>query len=301
MDVTLVESQTAHQIQDIGILFLDVDIVDTLCLELADLRLALGDIAGIVLVADGHRDYRGPSDEIGERDSVLAVGKIEHLEDGRACVVHTVLGTAALLGYPEADLLLFDAVAHVAAEPEGLLAQVCGRRERSLDRYGTVDLEEVRGELVDQKVVPYDHLAALAVGSVEGQIQQCCVQNYVAMIADVDVGLVVSELLYSAEGEIVDAGGLYHVQEHIAGDQLLKLQIVVNLTQKDLQKPLGMKGFPLVHYPVVARNYVGEVVEKLRILLKTRNGILEVLTFVRTDVSEIVFSHAFLFHPPLRL
>ena len=115
---------------------------------------------------------------------------------------------------------------------------------------GRLDLED--GELVDQKVVANDHLAAFSVGAVEGKVQKRGIEDYVAVVADVDVRLVITQLLYSVEGEVIYAGGLYHVQEHVAGDQLLELQIVVDLGQEDLQKPLGMEGLPLVHNPVVS-------------------------------------------------
>ena len=123
------------------------------------------------------------------------------------------------------------------------------------------------------------------------------------MVADVDVRLVGTKLLYSVEGKVVDAGGFNHVQEHVAGNQLLELKVVVDLGQKDLQKPLGMEGFPLVHDPAVSGDDVGEVVQKLRILLQTRDCVLEILTLVRADISEIVLSHMILSHtaPPMMI
>ena len=91
MHIALVQAQSPHEIKDIGIFLLDVDVVDALSLELADLGLALGHIAGIVLVAYGNRDNRGPVDEFAEGDALFPVGQIEHLEDCGAGVVDSVL------------------------------------------------------------------------------------------------------------------------------------------------------------------------------------------------------------------
>ena len=118
------------------------------------------------------------------------------------------------------------------------------------------------------------------------------------MVADIDVRPVVTEFLNAAEGEIIYAGGFYHVKEHIAGNQFLELEVVVDLGKKNLQKALGVEGLPLVHHPVVTRDDIREVVQELRILLKARDCVFEVLAFIRAYVTEIVF-HAFLFHSPL--
>ena len=111
------------------------------------------------------------------------------------------------------------------------------------------------------------------------------------MVAYVDVRPVGTELVDAVIGELVYAGAFDHVKEDAAGDELLEIHVVVDLSQEHGEHALGVEGLPLVDHAVVARKDVREIVQELRILHETAHCILEILTLVRPYVPEIIFLH----------
>ena len=78
VDVAFVVAEASDQVEDIGVVFFFVDVVDAFFAKFADFLLAFGNVAGVELVADGDGNDGGSGDEVGEGDAILAVGEVKH-------------------------------------------------------------------------------------------------------------------------------------------------------------------------------------------------------------------------------